>query len=138
MDFGNSIASLDWLAVVSAAVTAFLLGAAWYSRRLFGEIWMKEIGLTEEAVSQANTVLTFGATFALQLVGAAALALILGPGSGWFLGLQYGLLVGLCWIATAYGITYCFEQRSLRLYLINAGYYVLLFAAMGTIIGTLA
>lgn len=138
MDLGTSIAGLNWLAVVTAAVAAFLLGAAWYSRRLFGTIWMKEIGLTEKALSQGHTKLVFGGTFALQLVGAAALALFLGPGSGWLTGLQYGLLVGLCWIATAYGITYFFEQRSLRLYLINAGYYVLLFAAMGTIIGALS
>lgn len=138
MDIGNSIAGLNWLAIVTATVAAFLLGAAWYSRKLFGTIWMKEIGLTEEAVSQGNTTLIFGGTFALQFVGAAALALILGPGSGWFPGLQYGLLVGVGWIATAYGITYFFEQRSLRLYLINAGYYVLLFAAMGTIIGALS
>jgi Protein of unknown function (DUF1761) len=42
-----------------------------------------------------------------------------------------------CLIATAYGITYFFEQRSLRLYLINAGHYVLMFATMGMIIGAL-
>lgn len=138
MELGTSIAALNWMAVVTAAVAAFLLGAAWYSRKLFGTIWMKEIGLTKDAVSRGNTTLIFGGTFALQLIGATALALFLGPGSGWLVGLQYGLLVGLCWIATAYGITYFFEQRSLRLYLINAGYYVLLFAAMGTIIGALS
>lgn len=138
MDLGNSIAGLDWPAVVVAALAAFLLGTAWYSRKLFGTIWMKEIGLTEKAVSEGNTTLIIGGTFALQLVGATALALFIGPGSGWLAGLQYGLLIGLCWIATAYGITYFFEQRSLRLYLINAGYYVLLFAAMGTIIGALS
>lgn len=138
MDLENSIAGLNWLAVVTAAVAAFLLGTAWYSRRVFGAVWMKEIGLTEEAISQSNVALIFGGTFLLQLVGAAALALFLGPESGWLTGLQYGLLVGLCWIATAYGITYFFEQRSLRLYLINAGFYVLLFAAMGTIIGVLS
>jgi hypothetical protein len=138
MDLGNSIAGLNWLAVVTAAVAAFLLGAAWYSRKLFGTVWMKEIGLTEEAISQSNAALIFGGTFVLQLVGAAALALVLGTGSGWLTGLQHGLLVGLGWIATAYGITYFFEQRSLRLYLINAGYYVLLFAAMGTIIGAMS
>lgn len=138
MDLGNSIAGLDWPAVVVAALAAFLLGTAWYSRKLFGTIWMKEIGLTEKAVSEGNTTLIIGDTFALQLVGATALALFIGPGSGWLAGLQYGLLIGLCWIATAYGITYFFEQRSLRLYLINAGYYVLLFAAMGTIIGALS
>jgi len=66
-----------------------------------------------------------------------SLAFFLGSGSDWLIGLQVGVLVAVCWIATAYGITYFFEQRSLRLYLINAGYYLVLFATMGSIIGAL-
>ena len=49
--------------------------------------------------------------------------------------LQTGLLVSVFWVATASGLTYLFEQRSLRLFLINAGYNVVLFAIVGTIIG---
>ncbi len=135
MDIGNAVAGLNWLAVVAAAGSAFLIGALWYSKKAFGDAWMLEIGLTQDAFRKANMALTFGATFVLQLIAATALALYLGSGNDWLVGLQAGLLVGLCWIATAYGITYFFEQRSLRLYLINAGYYVVLFATMGTIIG---
>src|SRR5690606_36710850 len=96
--------------------------------------WMMEVGLTEESLSSGNFKLIFGGTFVLQLIAATALAFFLGSGSDWLIGLQAGLLVAVCWIATAYGITYFFEQRSLRLYLINAGYYLVLFAAMGAII----
>ena len=60
------------------------------------------------------------------------------------MGLSYSHLIGimtglsgLFWVATAYGVTYLFEQRPFRLWLINAGYYVVLYALMGTIIGTL-
>lgn len=137
MDLDYALAGLNWLAVLAAAVTAFLIGAVWYSRKLFGTVWMREIGLTDEAMSQSNMPLIFGGTFVLQFVGATALAIFLGPASDWLTGLQTGLLVGLCLIATAYGITYFFEQRSLRLYFINAGHYVLMFAAMGVIIGAL-
>jgi hypothetical protein len=96
---------------------------------------MLEVGLTEEAISRGNMMLTFGGTFLLLLVAATGLAFFLGSGSDWFIGLQAGILVAVCWIATAYGITYFFEQRSLRLYLINVGYYLVLFATMGAIIG---
>jgi hypothetical protein len=135
MDLGNAVAGLNWLAVIAAAVSAFAIGALWYSKNVFGNAWMLEIGLTEEAFGKANMRVIFAATFVLQLVAATALALFLGSGNDWLVGLQAGLLVGLCWIATAYGITYFYEQRSLRLYLINAGYYVVLFATMGAIIG---
>lgn len=135
MDLGIAIAGLNWLAVFLAAAVAFVIGAVWYSKKVFGNAWMMEVGLTEDAISRSNMMLTFGGTFALQFVAATALAFFLGSGSDWFIGLQAGLLVAVCWIATAYGITYFFEQRSLRLYLINAGYYLVLFAAMGAILG---
>jgi hypothetical protein len=137
LDLTLAIAGLNWLAILAAAVTAFLIGAAWYSPKVFGTVWMHEIGLTDRAISENNSPLIFGATFVLQFVGATALALFLGQESDWIRGLQTGLLIGLCLIATAYGITYFFEQRSLRLYLINAGHYVLMFSAMGMIIGAL-
>jgi hypothetical protein len=59
----------------------------------------------------------------------------LGTASDWLIGLQAGLLFVHGWIATAYGITYLFEQRSLRIFLINTGYFLVLFATMGLILG---
>ena len=50
-------------------------------------------------------------------------------------GLVVGLLAGLGWVATGLGVTYLFERRPLRLYLIDAGYHVLSFAVMGAILG---
>lgn len=139
MDLATAIAGLNWVAVLLAAACAFLIGALWYSRNLFGSTWLLEIGLTEKAYDDRNHRAAVSvATFVLQVVAAAALALFLGAGSGWRVGLQSGLIVGLCWVATAYGITYFYEQRSLRLFMINAGYYVVLFAAMGAIIGALS
>jgi len=98
---------------------------------------MQEVGLTEEAVKNVNMARTFASTFLLQIIAAIALSAFLGSGSNWQEGLQTGLWIGLFWVATAYGVTYLFEQRSLRLWLINAGYYVALYALMGSIIGAL-
>lgn len=135
MDLGNAISAVNWLAVLCAAVAAFVIGWVWYSRKVFGSAWLVEIGLTEESLRQANMPVILGGTFMLHFVAATVLAMFLGTGSDWLIGLQAGLLIGLGWIATAYGITYLFEQRSLRIFLINTGYYLVLFAVMGLIIG---
>lgn len=135
MNLANSLAAINWLAVVVATVTAFAVGGFWYSKALFGSTWLQEVGLTEEAVNNTNTSRTFGGTFVLQFLAVTALAVLIGADSTWQNGLYTGLLVGVFWVATAYGITYLFEQRSLRLFLINAGYNVVLFAIVGTIIG---
>lgn len=135
MNLANMLAGINWLAVVVATAAAFGLGGIWYSKVLFANTWMQEIGLTEEAVNNAHMPIIFGGTFLLQLLAASALAVVIGVDGNWQSGLITGLSVGIFWIATAYGITYLFEQRSVRLFLINAGYYVVLFAIMGTIIG---
>lgn len=128
---------VNWIAVTVATVSAFALGGLWYSKVLFANSWLQEVGLSEEAINNAQSIKTFGGTFALQFLAATALAITIGADASWKVGLHSGLMVGVCWIATAYGITYLFEQRSMRLWFINAGYYVVLFAIMGTIIGAL-
>lgn len=135
MNLANMLAGINWLAVIVATAAAFGLGGIWYSKALFANTWMPEVGLTEEAISKANMPIIFGTTFLLQLVAASALAVVIGADGTWQSGVITGLSVGIFWIATAYGITYLFEQRSIRLFMINAGYYVVLFAIMGAIIG---
>ena len=135
MDIVNHLGDINWLAVFTATISAFLLGGLWYSKKLFGTRWMQEIGLTEESIVQSNTARTFGTTLVLQFIAATALAVFLGADSSWLSGLQSGALIGLLWIATSYGTTYLFEQRSLYLFMINAGYNVVLFAIMGAILG---
>ena len=135
MDLAHSLDGINWLAVVVATVVAFALGGLWYSKALFGNTWLEEVGLTEEAINNANMAKTFGSTFVLQLLATIALAATLGADSTWMDGLQNGLFISVLWIATAYGITYLFEQRSIRLFFINAGYYVVLFSISGSILG---
>ena len=135
MDILNHLGQVNWLAIIVATVAAFLLGGLWYSNKFFGAKWMQEIGLTEESTDQTHAARTFITTFVLQFIAATALAVFLGSDSNWMNGLRSGALIGLLWIATAYGITYLFEQRTMRLFLINAGFYVVQFAIMGTILG---
>ena len=135
MHLAQILTGVNWIAVGISTVAAFMLGGLWYSRVLFGNAWMQEVGLTEDAVNNGNMARTFGGTIVLQIIAATALSSLLGSDSNWLDGLQTGLWVGLFWIATAYGVTYLFEQRSARLFLINAGYYVVLYTIMGTIIG---
>lgn len=135
MHLAEILSAVNWFAVAGATIAAFLLGGLWYSKALFGSAWMQEVGLTEDAVNSANMTRTFGGTIVLQVLAATALSAFFGADDTWLSGLQTGLCVGSFLLATAYGVTYLFEQRSVRLFLINAGYYVVLYAIMGAILG---
>lgn len=128
------LASLNFIAILVAALVSFAIGGLWYSPLLFGQAWMEENGFTDED-TQGNMVLIFGTTFVLALIIAFNLAAFLGPEVTVGQGLTYGALAGIGWVAAAIGILYLFERKSMRLFLINAGYHAVTFTLMGGILG---
>jgi hypothetical protein len=135
MDLTSAISGMNYLAVLVAAVAVYILRTLWYSPAFLGKLWMAASGLTEEKTKEGNPGLIFGASFVLELVAAFVLAMFIGTEATFSLGLQTGFLAGLFWVGTALGVVYLFERRSLRLWLLNAGYMTLAFTVMGGILG---
>ena len=135
MDFGSAFSEVNWLSVVLAALSAFAIGSLWYSPFLFGKIWQKEIKLSDDDMKNANMPLIFGSAFILNLVAALVLDLFIGVKATAGFGVIAGFLVGVAWVATSIGINYLFTRKSLKLYFIDAGYFVLFFPVMGLILG---
>jgi hypothetical protein len=63
------------------------------------------------------------------------LAMLIGNQSTALCGLSYGLIISLVWVATSIGVTYLFVGRSFRLFLIDAGFYVVFYSIAGLILG---
>ena len=125
---------VNWLAVLAAAISAFLLGGLWYSPALFGKAWQRGTGLTDEQLKGGNPGKIYGGAFALSLVAAATFAMFLGklpvgPATA------YGFCAGLTWVAASFGINYLFERKGLGLFLVNGGYHTLQFTLYGLILG---
>ncbi len=127
--------AINFLAVIVAAVSSFVVGSLWYSPVLFGKVWQREAKLTDENIKNANMVKIFGLTFVLSLIIALNLAAFLGAEATLSFGLFAGAAAGIGWVATALGILYLFEQNSFKLWLINAGYHAVTFTIMGGILG---
>ena len=125
---------VNWLAVLAAALASFVLGGLWYSG-LFAKPWQAAAGVSDAQVAGGDKPLMFGAAFGLALVQAAVFALFLGPNPAPMLGIGAGFAAGLCWVAAGLGLTYLFERRSLKLFLINGGYATLQFTIIGAILG---
>ena len=134
MDFLDVLSRLNYWAVLTAALSAFLIGGAWYSPALFAKRWMAANRLVEADLKQSNIRLIFGGSFALALISALALAMFIGPSPSLSFGAIAGALVGLCWVGTSFGITYLFERKPFILFLINAGYHLVTFTVMGIIL----
>lgn len=130
---------VNLVAVVLAALSAFFLGYIWYTI-IFAKVWQKEIGLASEGSAAANVQtpdlgkLLVG-SFILELVMAFVMArFFVGTEAEALGGLKAGFLVGLL-VAAAFGVNYLFEGKTLRHWIINAAYNVVVFSVMGLIIG---
>ncbi|MFZ2029977.1 MAG: DUF1761 domain-containing protein [Vitreimonas sp.] len=126
--------ALNWLAVIAAALSSFVLGGLWYGA-LFDKVWMRAAGVSPEQVKNGNKAMIFGGTFVLALITAATFAIFLGPTITATTGALYGFTAGLCWVTTSLGSTYLFEHKPMSLWLINGGYRTLQFTLIGLILG---
>ncbi|MBZ0183062.1 MAG: DUF1761 domain-containing protein [Melioribacteraceae bacterium] len=128
------LSQLNYLAVFVSALTSFLIGGLWYSPVMFSNAWMKENGFKEEDLKDANMAKIFGTSFVLALIIAFNLAAFIGSNSDLSFGLFAGFAAGFGWVAMSLGITYLFERKSFKLFLINAGYHMVTYTIMGGIL----
>ncbi|MEE9348771.1 MAG: DUF1761 domain-containing protein [Flavobacteriaceae bacterium] len=64
---------LDFLFSALAALVPLVIGFIWYSPKLFGNVWMKETGLTEEKIKSGNMPLILGLSFLFSFLIAITL-----------------------------------------------------------------
>jgi hypothetical protein len=127
---------INWIAILAAALSTFVIGGLWYSPLLFGTAWMRANGFTDQQVAGFNKARAFGGAFVLALLMATNLAFFLADEKTtvtW--GMAAGALAGAGWVAAAIGIVGLFENRSWSYILINAGYQIVAFVVMGAILG---
>jgi Protein of unknown function (DUF1761) len=127
---------LNWLAVLAAAVSTFVIGGLWYSPVLFGRGWMSVNNLNEADLAKSNMAKIFGLSFFFALIMAANLAAFLAePKTTAAWGATAGFLAGFGWVALGIATIALFERRSWKYALINGGYMTVSFVIMGLILG---
>jgi uncharacterized protein DUF1761 len=120
---------INYLAVVVAAVLNMAVGALWYSPLLFAKQWLAATGKKD----MGNP----GPGYAITTLGSLVMALILAYVAGqvdattFGAGVKIGLIAWAGFVATTYAANYVFEGRSLKLYAINTGYFLVTLVLMG-------
>ena len=132
MDFST----INYFAVLAAALSTFVLGGVWYSPVLFGKSWMRANGFTDADLQTFSKARMFGWSFLFSLVMALNLAMFLAdPTTNVTWGMAAGGLAGFGWVAMAIAIVGVFENKSWTYIAINGGYMTVAFVVMGAIIG---
>ncbi|WP_294822670.1 DUF1761 domain-containing protein [uncultured Flavobacterium sp.] len=153
----------NFTAILLATLVTLPIGFIWYHKKVFGTVWMRETGVTEESARKANMLKVFGLTLifsfmlafmlptivihqigALQLTGGDPATAL--PSYHEFAkdyahhyrtfkhGALHGFMAGLFIILPSIGINAQFEGKSWTYILINAGYFIVCLTLMGGII----
>jgi hypothetical protein len=134
-----TFSGVSYLAIVIAAVAAWLAGAAWYMA--FGKTWMAALAMTPENIEAAKrgpgAYLPFIYAFGAELVMAWTLAGLLGHLGP--LSLRNGIIsAAFCWLGfvmAAMVVNNSFAKRDWRLLWIDGGHWLVVLLLMGAIIG---
>ena len=132
MNIGDAFQNLNWLAVLCAALSTFLIGGLWYS--IFEKPWMSANNFTKEHLQRRKMANVFSLSFLFSLFMAINLALFIGKEDVSY-GMIAGFMTGFGWVSFSIAIIALFENRSLKYILINGGYMVISFTVMGAILG---
>jgi hypothetical protein len=131
----HGLPQLNNPAVLVASLAAFAIGGLWYSPIPSARAWLREAGLTEEQARQAPMARTFGLAALATLVMAVGLAAFIGPKADPAFGLFAGAAAGVDRVAKSLAVIHPFEQRSVKLWLVDSGYLVVALTVMGGILG---
>ena len=133
--------SVNYLAVLGAAVVNMIVGFLWYGP-LFGKPWMKLVGMTDKNMEDAKAGMakTYGLTFVAALIMAYVLAhfvkLVGATTAG--MGVQTGFWAWLGFVATTSLNQYLYSVKSKpwSLYALEQGYWLVIFVINGAILAS--
>ena len=134
MHLFQNFQQINWMAVIVSVVISFVLGALWHSV-LFKKGWIEDSGSIYNSQNHGNPAVIFGLSGLLHIVLVIALAMFVGQHTNFLGGGLKGLFVSLVWISTSIGVSYIFVGRTFRLFLIDAGFYVVFLTFAGMILG---
>ena len=137
----QTLAHLNYLHVLVAAIVGFLLGWLWYSV-FFGKTWAAEMKLTPPGSNDPKPAMGWMLFkgFVCTFLSAVGMAMIVArwPAYSIVKGAELGAAVGFLVVGTRYLNNGIWEKKSVKLLSINVGHDVVLFALMGAILAAWA
>jgi hypothetical protein len=127
----------NYLAIAVAAVACFLFEAGWYS--LFLKAWLDGIGRSMSWLMNCgmSPSLQYGTALVSAAVIAATISCVTqltGPQT-LLRGIRVAVLLWFGLVLTTWATEYIFEVRSLKIFAINTGFWLLGMILMGAIVG---
>jgi hypothetical protein len=127
--------------VLVAGISTMVVGFLWYSPMLFARPWMVAMGYDPEDKAKIQEMQkSAGKSYAISFIASLVSAFVLGkilhlttPNTALH-GMKIGFAIWLGFVTTVQLTAKLFGNQSTRLYLINTGYQLVCYLAMGAIL----
>ena len=128
------LSQIDYPAVFMAACAYFLLGAAWYSPKTFGNKWLQMNYLKND--DKRNNSKVFSIAFLSTLTAALILDYFIcfAKPSTVTGGMWISIILSISILVLTVGVSFILQERKVKLQFIDAGYHLSGFMAMGFIL----
>lgn len=128
------MAQMNWLAVVLAALTGFLVASLWYGP-IWGRTWRRAAGVINQGINLPRPERVYAITLVFSGVAAVFVGHLLAnfPGRPFHVYLMITGGIGLGFILPAFAIRSLHSRRSARLLFIDVGGWTLFYLSMGIV-----
>lgn len=122
---------MNWIHLIVAAVVYMVIGMVWYSKALFSNMWIQASGKTDMQGGGAG----YAITTAAALVQAWVLSYLIAMTgvTDWMGGAKLGFVVWLV-LGAATLSNNTFEGKPRKLWVINAGYSLVVLVVVGALL----
>ncbi|HEX6303597.1 MAG TPA: DUF1761 domain-containing protein [Anaerolineales bacterium] len=126
---------VNWIAVIVAVIANMVIGAAWFA--VFANPWMQGVGKTRQEIEGDQDWRPYAVAVLNSFLMAFVLANVIAwsGATGLLGGLVTGLIMWLGFTGFTFAVNHAFEGRSLTLWAINSGTYLVGLLVMGMILG---
>jgi hypothetical protein len=129
------ISSINWIAVIIAAVVAWLFGAAWYM--LLSKPWLAAAKL--DPTTMSRSIAPFIISFVAEIVMAVIFSMLLGTLTfgepSVVAGVMFGFIFWFGFVATTLAVNHRYEGFGWGLTLIDGGHWLGVLLLIGAVIG---
>ena len=135
--------SINYVAVLVAAIASMAVGFLWYSQMVLGKPWMKQMGYTEADLKkeQKKMGMYYGLSFILSLITAYVLSHVMNLSMNFFnyepvqTGLTSAFWMWFGFIMPVQATGEIFGGKKWGLFAINTGYQLAALFVMGVVLG---
>ena len=128
------VSSFNWIAIVLAGVSAWVIGAIWFSPPVFGRRWMAALGLKPEQLG--NPAPGFVAALVISFIGATFLRWVIGVAGATSVGdgIEVALIIWFAFILLPSAPGLLFTKQSSTAFALTQVQHAIAMSAMGIVL----